>query len=244
MAVLNLALDAIDSDFTLATGYGHIVGMGLSLQSLRNQGFRSGMYRGDRLSTIDTSSAGWNSDCTPGWYRTPTGVQIARPMTAAAVALEARKNAYRALHTQLHAWADGLDALARGQPVRLVNAGHQWLYFAHYSAYLIGTGQVAGSDFSNLSGAQEIAWANRTAQGAADVTSPFEFYQREGAIASAHALYNGPTGPAVWVRPDNATALNLANSLHATSSPAFAPVGSVDISTINLSDGGWINALT
>ena len=244
MATFHFALDAIDSDFTLANGWGHIVGMALSLQGLRNQGFDATTYTGNRLSTIEHDATGFDSSCEAGWYRTPTGVQIARPLTQAALDLETLKRAFRALHSQLHVWADGLDALARGQPARLVQAGHNWLYFAHYSAYLIGTNQVAGTVFNNLSASQRIAWANRTAQGAADVTSPFEFYQREGAIPESSPLYNGPQEPAVWVRPDNATALSLAGSLDSTTTPAFAPIAAVDISTVDLSNGGWIESLT
>ena len=245
MATIHFALDAIDSDFTLAANYGRIVGMAMKLQGLRDQGFGTGTYTGNRLSTIDTSTVGYNSSCEPNWYRTPTGVQIARPMTQADINLESIKSAFRGLHTQLHAWADGLDALSRGQPARLVSAGHNWLYYAHFAAYLVGTNQISGTIFNNLSRAQRIAWANRTAQGAADVTSPFQFYQREGAISpDTHPLYNGPTEPAVWVRPDNATALNLASALHSGTSPAFSPIAAVDIMTINLSDGGWIEALT
>ena len=245
MTAIHFALDAIDSDFTLAARYGHIVGMALSVQGLRDQGFVAATYTGNRLSTIEHDAAGFSADCEPGWYRSPNGVQIARPMTQATIDLEAIKVAFRGLHTQLHAWADGLDAQSRGQPVRLVQAGHNWLYFAHFSAYLVGTNQIAGSDFANLSGAQRIAWAGRMAQGAADVTSPFQFYQREGAITdTSHVFYNGPTGPATWVRPDNATALNLADALHASSTPAFAAAGGVDILNVDLSNGGWIESIT
>ena len=244
MTTIHLALDAIDSDFTLGATYGRIVGMAMSVAGLRAQGFSQNPYAGNRLSTIEHDAAGFNSNCEPGWYRTPNGVQIARPMTQAARDLESLKNALRSLHEQLHGWADGLDALSRGQPARLVQAGHNWLYFAHYAAYLVGTNQIAGTTFNNLSRAQRIAWAGRMAQGAADVTSPFEFYQREGALLTSHPLYDGPASPATWVRPDNATALNLSASLYAASSPAFAATAAVDISNVNLSDGGWIDALT
>ena len=244
MTTIHFALDAIDTDFTLANGWGRIAGQALSVQGLRDQGFVAATYTGTRLSSIDHAAGGYDSSCEPGWYRSPTGVQIARPMTQAAIDLEAIKVAFRGLHTQLHGWADGLDALSRGQPLRLVQAGHNWLYYAHYAAYLVGTNQIAGSDFANLSGAQRIAWAGRMAQGAADVTSPFQFYQREGALASNHALYDGPTGPATWVRPDNATALNLSASLYSGTTPPFAAVGSVDILNVDLSNGGWIESIT
>ena len=245
MATIHFALDAIDSDFTLAANYGHIVGMALSLQGLRDQGFDASTYTGNRLSTIEHDASGFNADCEPGWYRTPNGVQLAMPMTAAALALANKKAALRGHHNQLHVWSDGIEALKRGQNPRLVRAGEAWLYEAHFGAYLVGTDQLV-APFNNLSNAQIIAWANRSAQGAADVTSPFEFYQREGAITdTSHVFYNGPTGPATWVRPDNATALNLAASLHATSSPdAFVAAGGVDISVVDLTTGNWIDSLT
>ena len=245
MTTVHFALDAIDSDFTLANGWGYIAGMALSVQGLRDQGFGAGTYTGNRLSTIEHDAAGYNSDCQPTWYRSPTGVQSARPMTAAATALAAKKGALRGLHGGLHGWAHGIDALARGQPPRLVTAGHAWLYYKHFAAYLVGTNQLV-SPFDNLTDAQIIAWANRSAMGAADVTSPFQFYQREGAITdTSNPFYNGPTGPATWVRPDNAAALNLANSLGATSSPdAFAAADGVDISVVDLTTGSWIDALT
>ena len=245
MATIHMALDALNGSFTLATGYGRIVGMALSRAGLRSQGFVAGTYAGNRISTLDHTDSGWSSDCEPGWYRTPNGVQIAQPLTQAETDLLAIKDAFRNLHNQLHVWADGLDGLSRGQPPRLVTAGNAWLYYAHFAAYLVGTNQIAGSDFANLSGAQRIAWANRMGQGAADVTTPFEFYQREGAITDdSHVFYNGPTGPATWVRPDNATALNLADSLHAASTPAFAAAATADITVVDLSTGSWIDALT
>ena len=244
MATFHLALDAIDSDFTLAATYGEIVGIALSLQGLRDQGFAAATYTGNRLSTIEHTDAGWNADCEPGWYRTPNGVQIARPLTQADINLEAIKVAFRALHTQLHVWADGLDSLARGQEVRLVQAGHNWLYYAHYGAYLVGSNLLRGGAFNNLSDAQRIAWANRMAQGAADVTSPFEFYQREGAITdTSHVYYNGPTAPASWVNPSTGVALNLADSLGGLSSPRFWPMQTVDIMNVNLANGGWIESI-
>ena len=243
MATIHFALDRIDG-FTLAARYGHIVGMALSVQGLRDQGFIAATYTGNRLSTIEHDASGFNSDCQPGWYRTPTGVQIARPMTQAAIDLQAKQNALRGLHTGLHGWADGLDTLSRGQPPRLVTAGHAWLYFKHFAAYLVGTNQLV-SPFNNLSDAKIIAWANRSAQGALDVTSPFQFYQREGSITdTSHMFYNGPTAPATWVRPDNATALNLASSLSSGSSTVFEAAAGVDISVVDLTTGSWIDALT
>ena len=245
MPVIQFALDAIDSDFPLSGGNGFIVGMGLSVGDLRDQGFSNPPYRGNRIVTIDTGDAGWSDDCQPGWYFTNNSVQPDMPRTSANEQLDNLKRSFRGLHLQLHVWADGLDSLSRGQPIRLVQAGHNWLYYAHYAAYLVGSNLVDGTTFNNLSIAQRITWTIRMAQGAADVASPFEFYQREGSITdTSHDLYNGPTGPATWVNPATGTALNLADSLYAGSSTPFVPASTVDISTVNLADGAWIDSLT
>ena len=225
MATIHFALDAAGTGFTYTAGYGRIAGWALSLQGLRDQGFAAATYRGNRLSTIEHTDAGWDSDCERGWYRTPDGVQIAQPQTQAAIDLAALQNAFRSLHTQLHGWADGLDALARGQPQEAVNTGHDFLFHAHEAAYLIGR------DSTTYSAAQRIAWAGSMATGAADVQSPAQFYQRvrEGSGIAA------PTTPITWVNPADATKLNLAS--------ATAVTGTVPTAA-DLSNGGWIDALT
>ena len=224
MATFHLALDAIDSDFTLATGYGHIVGMSLSEQGLRDQGFGSGTYTGNRLSTIEHDATGFNADCEPGWYRTPNGVQAARPMTAANAALETLKQAFRSLHSQLHGWSDGLDALSRGQPAEAVNTGHDFLFHAHEAAHIIGR------DSTTYSQAQRIAWANSMATGAADVQSPQQFYQHV-----RDDIPTAPTVPKAWVRPADAVKVNLQDAVTIS--------GNVPTS-VDLANGGWIEDLT
>ena len=118
MTTIHMALDAIDTDFTLAARYGRIVGMALSLEGLRAAGFSAGTYTGNRLSTIEHDASGFNSDCQPGWYRTPTGVQIARPMTASAAAVETMITTYNRLRNQLLTW-DNDVAFFGPRPSRL-----------------------------------------------------------------------------------------------------------------------------
>ena len=116
MTAIHFALDAIDSDFTLAARYGLIVGMALSVQGLRDQGFRGGIYTGNRLSTIEHDAAGYNGNCEPGWYRTPTGVQIARPMTTNAAALQGMIDAYEKLRNQTLEWDADVAFHGPGHP--------------------------------------------------------------------------------------------------------------------------------
>lgn len=63
-----LALDIIDAvKYPLPAGI--IVGMNPTIAGLRNAGFSSSVYRGQRLRQIDTSdSAVWNNNCAPGWF--------------------------------------------------------------------------------------------------------------------------------------------------------------------------------
>ena len=224
MPTIHLALDVINSDFPLSGGNGKIAGMALSVQALRDNGFVSGTYTGNRLVSIDTGDAGWDDECQPGWYFTNSSVQIALPLTTAQENLETLKDAFRNLHTQLHAWADGLDALSRGQPQSLVNKGHDFLFYAHQAAFLIGR------DSTTYSQAQRIAWANSMATGAADVQSPAQFYQR-----ITPSSVNSPTGPITWVRAADAVKVNLSNAITVT--------GTVNVET-DLVNGGWIETLT
>ena len=136
MATFHLALDAIDSDFTLAATYGEIVGIALSLQGLRDQGFAAGTYTGNRLSTIEHTDSGWNADCEPGWYRTPNGVQIARPLTAADRALETLRNETTLLHRQLLAWDEDVTIHGPGHPDWQRAFAHDALASAHGHVYL------------------------------------------------------------------------------------------------------------
>ena len=116
MTTIHFALDAIDSDFTLAANYGRIVGMALSVAALRAQGFDAGTYTGNRLSTIEHDASGYSSDCQPGWYRTPTGVQSARPMTTSGAALGAMISTFLALRSQTLTWDADVAFHGPGHP--------------------------------------------------------------------------------------------------------------------------------
>lgn len=174
--------------------------------------------RGDRVVTVDPSTNAWDADAQPGWFWTGSAVEQVAEMTD----LERLKSAFRSLHVQLHGWADGLDALSRGQLAEVVSAGHDWLYWAHGAAYLIGR------DSTTYTIAQRIAWAGSMATGAADITSPAAFYaSAAGRVA--------PTGPKTWVNPETGAKVNLDSAIDVS--------GTVPTSA-DLSGGAWIEALT
>ena len=176
-------------------------------------------YTGNRLATFDDTAAGWNNGCIPGWFLNGSAVQ-----ERYSEGLAGLRDAFRTLHQQLHNWADGLDRLARGQAAATVAIGHDFLFRAHQAAYLIGRNSTTYTI------AQRVAWANAMATGAADVTSPAEFYQ--------HVLddgITGPTGPTAWVNPADATKLNLS---------ASQTISGTVPTTAELASGNWIEALS
>lgn len=223
--MIHFAIDAVTG---IALPDGEIAGMSDSVAGLRAAGFGAATYTGDRLAQVDETTANWNHDCIPGWYLVGGAVQIIRPLDA----LGRKKRALTNLHERLHAWADGLDRKSRGQPIRRVNAGHQWLFYKHYSAYLIGTNQVDGVTYTDD---QIITWANQSMTGAADTRNVAEFYAAEPLTG---ALADGPTGPMTWVNPATGAKVDLVDSLVVT------PESGISIDDIDLADGAWIEELT
>ena len=137
---------------------------------------------------------------------------------------EGKKIAARFLHTQLNAWADGLDRYSRGVPHAHVVKGHDFLYQAHRACFLVMTGAATGGGWAGRNDQQRIAWAFAMAQGAADTTNPLEFYERAGALTA-------PTVPKAWV-DRNATRLNL--------SAAITINGTV-ATDLDIVGAGWID---
>ena len=183
MTTIHMALDAIDSDFTLAANYGRIVGMALSVRALRDQGFASGTYRGNRLSTIEHDAAGYDSGCEPGWYRTPTGVQLARPATTAQAALDAMIDAGGRLHQQLLEWDVDVTFHGPGHPDWQRTFAHDALATCHGHTYLVLTD-------TSISVADRTTYCETLLAGASDGQS--------GRIASALQYYAGFTVPRVF----------------------------------------------
>lgn len=81
-----MALDYISAAFDLPNG--HIVAINRTVQGLTDIGYGSAEgYTGNRLRSIDETSADWDINCEPGWYYLHTGhtpkVMAELPRTAA-----------------------------------------------------------------------------------------------------------------------------------------------------------------
>ena len=183
MTTIHLALDAIDSDFTLGATYGRIVGMAMSVAGLRAQGFSQNPYAGNRLSTIEHDAAGFNSNCEPGWYRTPNGVQIARPLTAAGAEIVRMSDMADMLHNQLITWDADVAFYGPGKPDWQRQFAHDTLASCHGHNYLVLTD-------TNISVASRITYCETLLAGASD--------GQGGRIATAIQYYLGFTVPRVF----------------------------------------------
>ena len=183
MATIHFALDAVDGAHTLAAGYGRIVGQALSVAGLRAQGFAQGTYRGNRLSTIDHTDAGYNTSCEPGWYRTPDGVQITRPLTTAGAALAGMIEALRELHQQLLTWDEEIAYHGPGYPDWQRTFAHDALATCHGHNYLVMTD-------TSRTVADRTTYCETLLAGASD--------GQGGRIASALQYYAGFTVPRVF----------------------------------------------
>ena len=227
---LYLAIDPVSG---IALPKGQIVGIAETSAGLVSQGFSAQTYRGNRLSTIDeTDSSVWDNDCEPGWYFDGGSVQIEPPQTE----IQRLKSGFRAFHQQINNWADGLDALSRGQPASKVQAGHDWLYFSKYAGFLIAnnlTSAHSGGSPTVRSVNVRIGWAGAMAQGALNVASPAQFY----------ADVNEPNAPTTPISWRNLSAPYAARSLGSATIIHIAD-GAPDIDTVDLATGTWIEELT
>ena len=153
-----------------------------------------------------------------------TGQTVASTHADSVTELEGLKQAARDLHTQLNAWADGLDRYSRGVPHADVVKGHDFLYEAHRAAWAVMGRRTGITAWDRTSGngertiAQRVEWAREMAKGAADTATPLEFY------AKAHSL-SAPTVPASWVGRGGSR-VNLASVIEF---PDASPPAELDI---------------
>lgn len=182
----------------------------------------------------------------PGWFlitSTSEAGNISEGVPAGVISANtARKRAAaRRVHQALIGWTAALTAEGIAHPASVVAIGHDFLFRAHQATYLV---------FRN--GARTAArlegWATQMAMGAADVTSPAEFFRRmETGLAA-------PNGPCAWVDFGGlngvARRVNLAQA-QARSRAATAQGGlGLDAAGTGLpadglsADGSWIDSLT
>ena len=257
MTTFHFALDAIDgdSDHTLASGYGLIVGQSFSVAGLRAQGFAQATYRGNRLSTIEHDATGFDSGVEPGWFRTPDGVQLAAPMTAASLALATTKAEVDLTLDQLDDWHAELGRLSGGHPARAHQDGCDYLLRARRAIYVVVHNRVASttpatSNNPTYTHAQRQAWLQALRMGATDVNSVPAFYIAfdagllTGSTVDAQGRITYPHPPdvrvlGVWARPDNATrlALNSSMILTARDDPQVP-------TTVELASRDWVNDIS
>ena len=183
MATFHFALDAAGPGFTYTAGYGRIVGQDLSLAGLRAQGFAAATYRGNRLSTIEHDDAGFNSSCEPGWYRTPDGVQLAAPATAAQAEIDGMIAAGIATHSQLLVWDGDVTNHGPGHPDWQRVFAHDALASQHGHLYLT-------LNDTSISVADRTTYCQTVLAGASD--------GQGGRIDSAVSYYSGFTVPRVY----------------------------------------------
>ena len=184
---------------------------------------------GDWACTVSTThtAASATSDSTLSSYPHAVignhGQAVQRTLAGSVTETDGLRRAFRVVHEQLLVWSGGLDSLSRFYPQSIVNAGHDWLYWAgHIAAYIVAHN-------STYTWANKMDWAESVITGAADVSTPAEFYANT-------AAHTAPTSPRTWINPANGQKVNLANviPLSANQAPTIA----------QLDNGGWIDSLT
>ena len=158
------------------------------------------------------------------------GAVTVLPQQTVSTDLDRLKEAAFNMHGQLLGWTLQLEAARFGQPQEEVNKGHDFLTYAHRGAYII-------LHRTTISLANRIRFCQQMALGAADTTSPHEFYQK------AHTL-SAPTGPNVWVNPNNGARVNLATSAHLSGSGNLNLLASSIPTDVDFNSGAWILELT
>ena len=184
-----------------------------------------------------------------GWWITTTGAG-AGAVSASAPALNdtvrRRRGAARLVHGALHAWGQALTLEGVVHAAAVVAVGHDFLYHAHGAVYILAHRDI-------LPIAQFEAWCRAMAMGAADVTSPQQFFTRMEAGQGIAA----PAGPCAWVRWGHTQSegfttpirTNLADAIAASGAITVQAPGNLALSSADLpseglaANGSWIDAL-
>ena len=162
MATIYLAIDEV-TGLTLPNG--EIKGLSDSEANLRTAGFDAITYTGNRLSTIDDQTAGWDDDVEPGWFRIGATVVAAIPPTD----LQDLHQSIRDFQSQVVSWGENLNARSIGQPRAKVDEGHDRLFSCLGALYLIAN-NTAHSQTSRKLFAANLRF------GAMDITKVDDFF--------------------------------------------------------------------
>ena len=171
-------------------------------------------------------------------YTAPSGDGILQPLDLTTDVGMLKEAAYLA-HDQLIAWREALEAVSLYYPAEDVAVGHDYLTFGHR-----GVRGVMLSTFWSV--AERVKFAEEMATGAADVTTPAEFFElieqaREDSDDGEGIL--APTQRCVWVNPTGAERFNLAQVIGSTEGVEANMVAEVDDYTI-YANGAWIDGIT
>ena len=160
--------------------------------------------------TYATTVTGWSSADLgadlPAWFFIGChwdGTSLAEDAPQGSTVEDLKVAAHQAVD-QLLGWATGLDGFSPFEPANIVAKGHDWLAWAHF-----GLNMVCRSTSWTL--AKRINFCKGLAMGAADVTSPAQFFAKAGDL-------DAPTEPVVWSDPrtDNGDRVNLSGAVTLT----------------------------
>lgn len=173
----------------------------------------------------------------PGaWYNSTTQTFSAVPLAQSET--DQLRSAVRACHDQLRAWERQLTAEGVLHPADAVAVAHDFLAWAHHGVYLMAHNhRQTGYDDWTVS--QRIAAANGMAQGALDVTSPYQFF----ALVEADGWDDNhtPISPVLWVNVDSGDRVNLNV---ATTNTTVMYLDASQLPASSILGGGWIETLT
>ena len=240
MTVWHLALDDTgDANFPLASEYGRIVGMALSVADLRASGFANPPYTGNRLVQIDTDTVTvWSDACMPGWYKTPDGVQLTRPMTVAAQTLATNKAKGLAALDQLDAWHADLDRLKGGHRAQAHQDGCDYLLIGRRCFYLVWTNGVSGATYTLD---QRGAFSDAVRAGPTDFNTAEEYYRVFDQLLAAGTTPDFTNaGLKIWANPATGARTAFGESVLIVPTNTATPIPS----TVELGKNDWFEEIT
>ena len=233
MATIHLAIDT-ETGLTLPSGT--IKGLSESLQGLRDAGFATDPYTGNRLTTVDDAASGWDNDVQPGWrLLTRTSATVyTMGATIPPTDLDDLKDAWRAFQHQVVSWSAELIHRGVSQKPDKVTQGHERLRHSLGAMYLICRN-------STHSSANRKIWATNMRTGALQIRSVDDFYttdttQFPPSAEGSYGVHGVNSRWYCWVDISSpATKLLLNNSVYVE--------GNIPTS-VNLLDPTLANAIT
>lgn len=167
-------------------------------------------------------------------YTPPSGQA---PMDDTTTDIGRLRAAIRATHQQLFIWQALLAQEGVVHPATAVAIGHSFIAFAHQGMYLMSQNhRLPGNGDWSID--QRIAAAEAMTMGAADVTTPFEFF---AAMADGGGLIEAPGAPVLWVNVDSGVRVNLAAAVDTTDTM------SLDVAQLpaeSILHGHWIDEVS